>query len=248
VIVLALMAGSDARFEEAGYPFPKNLVEIEGLPLVEHVVRNTTSLAELGARFVFVIRRDEDLRHHTAAVLRLLSPAATVLSVPSLTGGAACTALLAIEHIDNDEPLLITNGDQVLDADLSAIVRGFQAKNLDGGIVVFRSTHPRWSYVRCNPDGFVEEAAEKHPISNLATAGIYYFARGREFVRAAMESIKKDAHVNNAFYVCPCYNELVLAGAKIGVHEIVKDAYHSLATTQGVEAFAEHLAQHRRRP
>lgn len=244
---LLLMAGSDKRFEEAGYPFPKNLVEIEGLPLVEHVVRGVAALAELGAGFVFVIRRDEDLRYHTGAVLRLLSPKSSVLAVPSLTGGAACTALLAVEHIDNDEPLLIANGDQVLDADLSAIVRGFQERKLDGGIVVFRSTHPRWSYVRCNPEGLVEETAEKHPISNLATAGIYYFARGRDFVRAAMEAIKKDAHVNGAFYVCPCYNELVLAGAKIGVHEIAKDAYHSLATTQGVEAYAERLAQQRRR-
>lgn len=246
MIVLELMAGSDARFEEAGYPFPKNVVEIAGLPLVEHVVKNISALSELGARFVFVIRRDEDQRHHTGAVLRLLSPSATVLAVPSLTGGAACTALLAIEHIDNDEPLLIANGDQVLDADLSAIVRGFQTRKLDGGIIVFRSTHPRWSYVRCDPDGFVVEAAEKHPISNLATAGAYYFARGRDFVRAAMESIKKDAHFNNAFYVCPCYNELVLEGAKIGVAEIAKEAYHSLATTQGVEAYAEHLARLRR--
>jgi dTDP-glucose pyrophosphorylase len=247
VIVLELMAGSDARFEEAGYPFPKNVVEIEGLPLVEHVVKNTAGLAQLGARFVFAIRRDEDLRHYTGAILKLLSPSATVLAVPSLTAGAACTALLAIEHINNDEPLLIANGDQVLDVDLSAIVRGFQARQLDGGIVVFRSTHPRWSYVRCDPDGFVVEAAEKHPISHMATAGLYYFARGRDFVRAAMASIKKDAHVNKAFYVCPCYNELVLEGAKIGVHEIAKDAYYSLATTQGVEAYAEHLAQLRRK-
>ncbi len=244
--VLVLMAGGDSRFEEAGYTFPKNLIEIDGVSLVERVVQNLAGLRARGCRFLFAIRRDESQKHHTAEMIQLLVPESTILLAPSLTGGAACTTLLAVEHIDSQEPLLIVNGDVVLDADIPAIIDDFQQRGLDGGIVVFRSAHPRWSHVRCDAEGHVVEAAEKRPISDLATTGHYFFREGRDFVRAAKEAIRKDAHVNNAFFVCPCYNELVLAQKRIGVHTIPTEHYHSLATPEGVEMYAE-LLQGRRR-
>ena len=118
-----------------------------------------------------MLRREETLRHHTDRVARLLCPAVTVLDVANSTAGAACSALLAVEYIDNDEPLVITNGDQVILADLPAAVADFRQRQIDGGLIVFDGVHPRWSFVRCNADGFVVEAAEKRPISQLATAG-----------------------------------------------------------------------------
>jgi hypothetical protein len=102
--------------------------------------------------------------------------------------------------------------------------------------------HPRWSFVRCSEDGLVVETAEKRPISNLATAGCYYFARSRDFVIAAQSMIRNGASVNDAFYICPVYNELVLQNMKIGVHKIVREQYASLATPQNVESYQARLA------
>lgn len=243
--VLVLAAGDSGRFEEAGHVFPKNLVEIDGLPLVERVAGCLRPLLDAGARPVFVVRRSEDEAFHTGDVLQLLVPDATVVRVPDLDSGAACAALLAIEHIGMDEPLLIYNGDQIVTRDLRMVVDGFQARGLDGGVVVFNAVHPRWSYVRTDADGYVVEAAEKRPISRMATAGTYYFARGAAFVEATMAMIRKDAHVAGRFFVCPAYNELVLSQARIGVHEIERTEYFSLATPQGVEAYEEHLHERR---
>jgi len=91
--------------------------------------------------------------------------------------------------------------------------------------------------------GYVIEAAEKRPISRYATAGIYYFREGRRFVKAAMEMIKKDAHTNSIFYVCPTFNELILEQAKIGVYKISRDAYFSIATPEGVQVYEEYLKE-----
>jgi len=239
--VLVLMAGDSQRFEEAGYPFPKNLVEIDGLPLVERVAGCLRPLIDEGARPVFVMRRSEADVFHTDDVVRLLVPEATVVTVPNLESGAACTALLAIDHIAREEPLLIYNGDQIVTRDLSGIVRDFVSRDLDGGVVVFPAVHPRWSYVRTGPDGLVVEAAEKRPISRLATAGTYYFRRGGDFLDATMAMIRKDAHVQGRFFVCPAYNEMVLRQLRIGVHEIDRSEYLSLATPQGVTAYEEYL-------
>jgi dTDP-glucose pyrophosphorylase len=235
--VLILMSGSSKSFKEAGYAFPKNLVELGGAPLVQRVLEHLAPLDAFGARYLCVLRHDENAKHHTGAVIHLVNPAAVLAELQADTSGAACSALLAVEHINNDAPLVIVNGDQILDTDLPAAIRDFQGRKLDGGILVFEDLHPRWSFVKCDEAGLVIETAEKRPISKLATAGFYYFAKGSDFVLAATEMIKKDAQVNGLFYICPAFNELVLRQRRIGVHKIPRKAYHSLATPTDVQAY-----------
>jgi NDP-sugar pyrophosphorylase family protein len=241
VKVLVPMAGDSQRFEESGYQFPKNLVEIEGKPLMERVLRQLDDLGEL----VCIVREEESRSFHTADAIRLLAPEAAVVEVPTLESGAACTALLAAEEIDPDAPLLVFNGDQIVRRDLSDIVADFERRGLDGGVVVFQAVHPRWSYVKTDDEGLVVEAAEKRPISMQATAGTYWYRRGSDFVEALEEMILKDAHVDGRFYICPAFNEMVLRQARIGTYEIEPSEYFSLASPQGVELYAEHLASRR---
>lgn len=239
--VLVLLAGPSAPFREAGYSYPKSLIEIAGLPAVERVLSAYRPLEALGARFIFVVRGEENRRFHIGMVLRLLMPEAVVVETPGDTAGAACTALLAVAEINDDTPLIIANGDQIIDHDLTEAVTGFQDRGLDGGILVFKAVHPRWSYVKCGDDGLVIEAAEKRPISDLATAGFYWFARGLDFVRAAERMILKDAHVDNAFFVCPAYNEMILEQKRVGVHRMEPGDYHSLATPALLQRYEERL-------
>ena len=240
--VLILMSGSSQAFKDAGYIYPKNLVEIGGQPLVQRVLSHLEPLKSLDARFICAVRQEENRQHHTGDVIRLIEPTAKLIELKNNTSGAACSALLAVELISSEAPLVIVNGDQLLlDIDLPAIISEFKAKDLDGGIVVFEDIHPRWSFVKCDADGQVVETAEKRPISNLATAGFYYFARGEDFVLAAMEMIKKDAQVGGAFYICPVYNELILQQRRISVHRIPRRSYHSLASPADIHNFETSL-------
>jgi len=234
--LLILMSGRDDSFREAGYLYPKTLVEIAGMPLVQVVLNSLAELRAQSARVIVTIRREEDRKHHTGAVIHLIEPRADVVLIDD-TAGAACSALLAIEHIDPNAPLVIMNGDQLLRADLPQILEDFAKQDLDGGIIVFEAVHPRWSYVRCDADGYVVETAEKRPISNLATAGIYYFKRAGDFLSATMSMIKKNAHVGNNYFVCPAYNELVLNQGRVGIAKVPKTAYVSLHTPEGVHAY-----------
>jgi dTDP-glucose pyrophosphorylase len=247
--ILILSAGSNEAFKNAGYVYPKNLIEIKGVPLLQHAVEKLVSagLTITDNKFIFLIRKEESRHFHTAAVLQLISPSAKVIEVPQPTAGAACTALLAIDHINNDEPLVIVNGDIILQTNLRQAVQQFMDQQLDGGILVFESIHPRWSYVKCDSAGLVIEAAEKRPISNMATVGFYFFRRGKDFVNAATTMISKDAQVGGQFYICPSYNEMILAHAKIGVIKIPRSAYISLASPRDVQDYVtdkRHEAEH----
>jgi len=81
-----------------------------------------------------------------------------------------------------------------------------QGDNIDAGIVTFTATHPKWSFAKLNKDGYVERVAEKDPISDIATVGIYYWAHGSDYVKYAEQMIEGNDRVNNEFYVCPVFN------------------------------------------
>lgn len=244
--LVILMAGSSDAFKEDGYFYPKNLIEINGIPMLEHVVANLKPVIDRCKTCTFIVPRTEDLKFHTGKIIRLLVPTANVISVEEQTAGAACSALMAIDYLENEEPLIIMNGDQIIEIDFDHMLQKFSTKNWDGGVVVFRAFHPRWSYVRSDEEGWVEEAAEKEPISDQATAGVCYFTRGYDFVAAAMSSIQKGASVGGAFFIVPAYNELLLVNKNIGTFEIEPERYHSLMTPQLLRRYERQLDAERR--
>lgn len=233
--ILVLMSGNSEGFKDC--PYPKNLVEINDEPLAEHVLSKLTHLGKVHC----LVKKEEIAKFRTDAVLKLIDENINVIPVQGETFGAACTALLGIDFVNNDEPLIIVNGDQVINIDMQNVIDEFNKRKLDGGIIVFNSVHPRWSYVKINEENLVVQAAEKNPISKLATAGVYYFKKGKDFIRSAANMIKKNQSVNGLFYVCPAYNELVLEQKRIGVYHISKDLYNPLTTVQAVKKYEDLL-------
>jgi len=238
-----LMAGGSTAFHDGGSPYPKNLVEIAGRSLFEHVLEPIGRLNGGAGRLICILGEDECKRWHTEASILLQYPEAELIPVRTPTGGAACTALLAIDLIDNDRPLVVSNGDIIIRSDLNAILAEFASRNLDAGVIAFEDIHPRWSFVKVDEQGLVTEAAEKRPISKLATTGFFYFRHGRDFVSAVKEMLAKDANVDGSFYVCPALNQMVLQQRRIGVHQIAKSDYFSLKDPRGVAAYEAWLAK-----
>jgi choline kinase len=171
--VLIPMAGAGSRFEKAGYTFPKPLIEVKGKPMIQAVVDNL----KVDANFIFVVLKEHYEKYNLKQLLNLIAPNCDIVQVDGLTEGAACTTLLAKELIDNDQPLLIANSDQFIEWDSNNVLYSFSAEGIDGGILSFKATHPKWSYAKLDENGFVSEVAEKKPISDNATVGVYLGAK-----------------------------------------------------------------------
>ena len=150
----------------------------------------------------------------------MVSPGCKIVEVDGITEGAAVTTLLAKEHIDNDSPLVMANSDQFIDWDSNEFMYKMSETNADGGIVTFKATHPKWSFAKLDENGYVTEVAEKNPISDIATVGIYYWSKGSDYVKYAEQMIERNVRVNNEFYVCPVFNEAIGDGKKIRTYEI----------------------------
>jgi HAD superfamily hydrolase (TIGR01509 family) len=231
--VLIPMAGAGSRFAAAGYTFPKPLIDVNGKPMIQVVVDNLN----VEAHFIFLVQREHYEKYNLQSVLNLIAPGCDIIQVDGLTEGAACTTLLAKEFINNESPLLMANSDQFVEWNSNECLYAFTADSIDGGIVTFESTHPKWSFAKLDQDGFVSEVAEKNPISNLATVGIYYWKHGSDYVKYAEQMIKKNIRVNNEFYVCPVFNEAVSDGKKIRTKNIEK--MWGLGTPEDLEHYLE---------
>ena len=214
--VLVPMAGAGSRFAQQGYTFPKPLIEVNGKPMIQVVVENLN----IEAHYIFIVQQEHYEKYNLKYLLNLIAPGCDIVQVNGVTEGAACSTLLAKEYINNDSPLVMANSDQYVEWNSNECMYAFTADEIDGGILTFEATHPKWSYARVGTDGFVSEVAEKKVISNEATVGVYYWKKGSDYVKYAEQMIEKNIRVNNEFYVCPVFNEAIGDGKKIKVKRV----------------------------
>lgn len=231
--VLIPMAGAGSRFEKAGYTFPKPLIEVNGKPMIQVVVENLN----IDANFIYVVQKSHREKYNLDTLLNLITPNCKIVEVDGITEGAACTALLAKEYINSDLPLFFANSDQFVEWNSNDFFYKMQETNVDGGIVTFEATHPKWSFAKTNESGFVTEVAEKNPISNIATVGFYYWKKGSDFVKYAEQMIERDVRVNNEFYVCPVFNQAIQDSKKITTFNI--ERMWGLGTPEDLKYYLE---------
>ena len=234
--VLIPCAGLGKRFKEAGYTFPKPLIEVvPGKTMIQMVIENLN----IQARHIFIIQKEHNDQYNFKQMLNLLSPGCEVIEVENVTEGAACTALLAEQFINNDEPLLIANSDQYLVWNSNEFMYSMEADNTDGGLATFTATHPKWSFAKLDEHGYVSEVAEKNPISDIASTGIYWWNKGSDFVKYAHQMIAKNIRTNGEYYLAPSYNQAIEDGKKIKVYHI-KEMYGT-GTPEDLVSFQEEI-------
>lgn len=211
--ILIPMAGEGSRFIKEGYTFPKPLIDVNGKPMIQTVVENL----DFDCEYIFLVRKEhvEKYEGMLDTLGRITNDRFRHVVVDGLTEGAVCTALLAEKYIDNDEDLLIANSDQFIEYEPENFKAFKNLTNTDAIVFTFNAVHPKWSFVRTNARGYIVEVAEKRPISNIATCGIYWYRKGSDFVRYAKQMVEKDIRVNNEFYIAPVYNELIADGKSL---------------------------------
>ena len=234
--IIIPIAGTSELFEKAGYMYPKPLIEINGKPMIELVLKNLLTI-DLPKKFTFIIREEDCLNFHLDNTLRLLVPNANIVSIKKSTQGALCSVLMSIDHMQPGDSLLILNGDQLIEYNLERVLRHFIKQDAEAGLLTFSSVHPRWSFARTTDSNEVLETAEKNPISKNAIAGFYYFNDASDFVEAASNVLLKDTRINDNFFISSAINEYVLTNKKVLNYSIESDQYHSFYSPQMIKEY-----------
>jgi len=234
--IIVPMAGAGSRFAKAGYQKPKPFIDVLGKPMIVRILEN---LNYKDAQYI-LIAREEHMETEKESIREIENEYNAVFHpIGHLTEGAACTVLHARNFINNNEPMIIANSDQIVDINFQDFVNDCLARELDGSIMTFKDPekNTKWSFAKIDSNGNVNEVREKVPISNLATVGIYMYSQGKYFIDAALDMIVQNDRVNNEFYVCPVYNYAIKNKNRIGVYDIPFEKMHGLGTPEDLSVY-----------
>ncbi len=236
--VVVPMAGPNIYFENSLQPYPKPLIEVRGRVLIQHVIEYLETLG-CDKRFVFIINEADARKWHLDNVLKIVTNGqCEIVCQRAAVKGAVCSTLLGVSFFNSEEPLVISNADQIIHTPLNEIVAWFESRDADAGVICFESVHPKWSYALTdNGSTRAIEVSEKRPISRNSIAGFYYFRRGTDYVWAAQKSILKGAEVNGSYFIAPTLNELILKGLNVQIYKIPNSKYTSFYTQNHITEY-----------
>lgn len=231
--VVIPMAGAGKRFLDNGISTPKPLVDVFGKSMIQRVVESI----ELDCNFIFIVRKEHYDEFDLNSLLNKIAPGCKIVIANELTEGAACTVLLAKDHIDNNSPLLICDSDSLVYFEKKLLNNYL----IDGAIMTFKDTKPCWSYVEASGNlQRIKSVQEKNPISNYASSGRYYWKQGKDFVYYAEKMIKENIRTNDEFYVSPVYN-LAISENKY-VMNILVDDFFNLGTVADLNDYVAKIS------
>lgn len=241
VQVLIPMAGRGSRFAEAGYSDPKPFIEVEGRPMILGVVDDLRATFDVMS-WTFVCRKEHEARLYRTLANNGLKDV-VVLTVPEVTEGACCTALLARNYLEDDAPLVIANSDQRFRCSAEVFPEFTYPYRTEGGwpwasVMVFDGRGDRkWSYVDTNRWGGIVDVMEKPKLADprwSATCGIYCFIRTGDFFEAADRMVAANDRVNGEFYIAPALNYIP---RDCWIHPVHVDEFHGLGTPEDLLAY-----------
>lgn len=238
--VLIPMAGAGTRFSSAGFTDYKALIPILGQSMIRRVLSPFLE-SSLTCDFKFVIREE----HYEALSKELyaLTPKIYTKTITNTTEGAACTALLHKNSIDNYKPLIIADCDAVYSPLALDLLNCFVQTNpdVDSVSMCFLNDSPKNSFIAIGMDGFTTKTAEKQVISPFCSTGLHWFKNGSIFVQAAEAMILANDRTNNEFYVTPSINHLIKLGFKHKPLLVPNQLYDQIGTPEDVLKYMNKL-------
>lgn len=231
------IAGKAQRFIDRGFSAPKPLIMVQDKHMIDWAM---DAINCVGCRLIFLVRNDHINSYAIDKILKNKFETdvtkVEIVVVDKITQGTLCTCLLAHDLINNNDPLFIYTPDVYFEPKFDPI-KIVNSRD-DGFLLCFKANSPAHSYAAVSEDTWgVIKTAEKEVISNNAAVGVYYFKKGKTFIKYAEEMVRTNMTVNSEFYVCPIYNLMIRDGCKVGLELINK--MHVLGTPDDLKFFTK---------
>jgi NDP-sugar pyrophosphorylase family protein len=221
------MSGIGKRFIESGYSVPKPLIEVDGKPIIEHVLNLFPNIQDV----IFICNEVHLMGTEMKVVLEKISPNCKIVSVPNHPRKGPVHAISQIfDLIDDSKRTIISYCDYGTVWDFDKFLE--ESEKFDGMIPCYIGFHPHMlgsdNYAFCKEvEGKLIQIKEKEPFTNnkmgeYASNGTYYFKSGHLVKKYFQELIDLDINLNGEYYVSLVYNLLVRDGLDVGIFEIEK--------------------------
>ncbi len=224
--IVVPMSGTGQRFLAAGYSRPKPLIEVEGRPIIAHVV----DMFPGESNFLFICNEEHLEQTNMAGVLADIAPSGRIVSIPAHKLGPVYAVSRAFDFISDDSEVIVNYCDFGKAWDYAGFLSDLRGNSADGGISAYTGFHPHmlgttnYAFMR-HEKMWMQQIQEKQPftddrMSEYASDGTYYFRTGailKQYFRLLME---RGLDLNGEYYVSMVYNLLVEAGLSVRLFPI----------------------------
>jgi len=236
------MLGLGLRFKDVGIDSPKPLIIVNGKTLIEHSLNSL----DISGQYIFLTRtyEDEKLNIELSNILTRLRPGHIEIKIKEETRGAAESCLYATEFIDNNEPLIITNCDQIFDWNFNDLNNFINNSDCDGFVALHKSKDPKHSYAVVENKKIIK-IKEKEVISDDALIGLHYWKNGKDFVSSAKKLLTEYLSIGlKECYISTTYDYLIKDNKKILPFYTPQNSYICLGTPEDVEIYLAKIKEY----
>lgn len=220
-MIVIPMAGKSNRFKKQGYLLPKYMLDLNGNSVFSYAIRSFSQYFN-SHMFLFIIGPDKNAPKFVENECNLLNiKKYEIIVLKEDTQGQAETVaygLLKNKTIDS-KAITIFN--------IDTFRPNFSYPNIlnslfSGWVEVFKGRGDNWSYVLPYDNSIlIKLLAEKKPISDLCSTGLYHFKTTGDFL-FALEEERRYPQANE-LYIAPLFNHLIWKGLQISYYSIPSD-------------------------
>lgn len=182
------MAGAGSRFVEVGQLTPKPLIPVLNKTLIEHSIDSF----DVPGRFIFITREFDDPNDNEtlSKILKKKRPESIEIKLKSVTRGAAESVLTVKDLINDAEPLVVYNCDQIINWNPNDFLNFINNQNPDAALVLYENEDPKHSFAEIK-NKKITKLVEKKAISKHALIGFHYWKHGYDFVNSAEQLVNE---------------------------------------------------------
>lgn len=227
-MIVIPMAGMSSRFFKAGYTKPKYMLEAHGETLFDHSVKSFQAYFS-SLPFLFIVRdvyETEAFVQQRAQQLGINEFYVVVLNQE--TRGQAETVTLGLELLNQQLP---DYQGAITVFNIDTFRPNFQFPDVskvgDAYLEVFRGSGDNWSFALPENENSTKviKTAEKNPISDLCSTGLYHFNHKQAYLDAYQAYVAKPQQEweKGELYIAPLYNLLIEKGLEVHYHLIERN-------------------------
>ncbi len=226
--IIIPMSGYGERFKKAGYKVPKPLIEVDGKPIIQHVVEMFPG----EKKFFFICNKNhlKNKKYKIKKKIKQIAPNAKIIAINPHKLGPVHAVLESSEYLDDKEPTIVNYADFTCFWNYKKFKKTVLDSKCDGAIPCYKSFHPHtiWSnyyaYVKEKNlkalDIQEKQPFTKNPQMEFASSGTYYFKNGNLMKEYFKKTVKEKLLVNNEYYVSMVYQPMIKDNLNIKIFEI----------------------------
>jgi NDP-sugar pyrophosphorylase family protein len=226
--IIIPMSGFGERFRRAGYELPKPLIEMEGKPIIAHVIDMFPGETD----FSFICNQDhlDNPNYKMKEILKKYCPSGKIHGIQPHKLGP----VFAVQQIQNslkmDVPVIVNYCDFTCYWDWYHFKKFVKDNACAGAIPAYKGFHPHslgstnYAYLK-ESEGWVIDIQEKQPYTDnrmdeYASSGTYYFSSAKTMIEEFDEIVEAKMDLGGEYYVSLAYKRLSEQSKSVAVYPL----------------------------